>query len=215
MTHTGTLNRIGLRITCLSEEWKSLWWNFKFHCKLSERLHRKRWKLGSLPRLGNRGLQESLCLGEDAIIMHFITQATSDIREKVQKLEARLPTPLSILVEAFKVYSNQNLMEEANKDKGLVKKTILAAHDSPAASSGPWRLRRLGRWQRSCLGLNQCAFCHSRRHCKRGMSLPSCGMPKGQSQLSPLGPEHLPGSRFHLIHPRYSRGVLGHPWYGR
>lgn len=51
--------------------------------------------------------------------LHFVTQATSDIRRKLQKLEARLPTPLSILVEeAFKVYNNQDLMEEANKERG-------------------------------------------------------------------------------------------------
>lgn len=86
------------------------------------------------------------------LAMHFITQATSDIRRKLQKLEARLPTPLSILVEeAFKVYSNQNLMEEANKDKGLVKKTIFGCCDSPAFGVDPGGLRRLGRWQQEAV----------------------------------------------------------------
>ena len=57
-------------------------------------------------------------------------------------------------------------MEEANKDKGLVKKTIFGCCDSLTASSGPGGLRCLGRWQRSCLGMNQCAFCHRGRPCR-------------------------------------------------
>ena len=96
--------------------------------------------------------------------MHFITQATSDIRRKLQKLEARLPTPLSIFFfffftlsilveETFKVYSNQDLMEESNKDKGLVKKTILGCCDSLTASSGPWRAEMSGQMAKKLPGL--------------------------------------------------------------
>ena len=45
--------------------------------------------------------------GRTLLAMHFITQATPDIRRKLQKLEAGPQTPLSTLVEqAFMVYNN-------------------------------------------------------------------------------------------------------------
>ena len=55
--------------------------------------------------------------------MHFITQHAPDIRRKLQKLEAGPQTPLSTLAEeAFKVYNNWDMAEEANKDGRLIKK---------------------------------------------------------------------------------------------
>ena len=45
--------------------------------------------------------------GRTLLAMHFINQATPDIRRKLQKLEAGLQTPLSTLLEeAFKIYNN-------------------------------------------------------------------------------------------------------------
>ena len=60
----------------------------------------------------------------------FINHAIPDIQRKLQELKARPQTPLSTLVEgAFKVYNSQDLTEEANKDKRLIKnkKQILTA----------------------------------------------------------------------------------------
>lgn len=60
--------------------------------------------------------------------MHFITQRAPNIRRKLQKLEAGPQTPLSTLAEeAFKVYNNWDVAEEANKDGRLIKKTQLLA----------------------------------------------------------------------------------------
>ena len=93
--------------------------------------------------------------------MHFITQATPDIWRKLQKLEAGPQTPLSTLVEeAFKVCNNQDLTEETNKNKGLIKKMqLLAALIHPPPRGDPEGSRRLDRRPRICLGQNQCAFC--------------------------------------------------------
>ena len=93
--------------------------------------------------------------------MHFIIQVTPDIRRKLQKLEAGSQTPLSTMVEeAFKVYNNRDLMEEANKDKRLIKKTqLLAALIYPPPRGDPGGPRRLDRPPRSRLDPNQCAFC--------------------------------------------------------
>nr|XP_058933137.1 uncharacterized protein LOC131764166 [Kogia breviceps] len=93
--------------------------------------------------------------------MHFITEATPDIRRKLQKLEAGPQTPLSTLVvEALKVYSNRDLREEANKNKRLIKKRqLLAALIHPPPHMDPGGPRRLDRPPRSCLGQNQSAFC--------------------------------------------------------
>ena len=96
----------------------------------------------------------------------FINHAIPDIQRKLQELKARPQTPLSTLVEgAFKVYNSQDLTEEANKDKRLIKnknkkpdlekqKTDLDCSDSRTTSRGPCRAKMAG----SLLGLNQCAF---------------------------------------------------------
>jgi len=44
-------------------------------------------------------------------------------------------------------------MEEANKDKGLVKKTIFGCCDSPTALSGPWRAEMSGQMAKKLPGL--------------------------------------------------------------
>ena len=107
--------------------------------------------------------------GSTLLAMHFITQATPDIQRKLQKLEAGPQTPSSTLVEeAFKVYNNRDLTEEANKDKRLIKKTQLwAALIHPPPRADPGGPRKLDRPLRSCLGSNQCAFCQ-KRGCWKG-----------------------------------------------
>ena len=55
--------------------------------------------------------------------------------------------------------TTSSLMEEANKDKRLIKKMRLLAvliHSLPQGDLEG--LRKLGRPPRCCLGLNQCAF---------------------------------------------------------
>ena len=55
--------------------------------------------------------------------MNFTTKANPDTWRKLQKLEAGPQTPLSTLAEeAFKVYNNWDMVEEANKDGRLIKK---------------------------------------------------------------------------------------------
>lgn len=55
--------------------------------------------------------------------MRFITQAMPDTWRELQKLETGSQAPLSTLAEeAFKVYNNWDMVEEANKDGRLIKK---------------------------------------------------------------------------------------------
>ena len=78
------------------------------------------------------------------VAMNFTTKATPDTWRKLQKLEAGSQTQLSTLVEeAFKVYNNQDLVEEANKDKRLINKIQLLAADPPTTSGITWRAKKL------------------------------------------------------------------------
>lgn len=55
--------------------------------------------------------------------MRFITQPMPDTWSELQKLETGSQAPLSTLAEeAFKVYNNWDMAEEANKDGRLIKK---------------------------------------------------------------------------------------------
>lgn len=99
-----------------------------------ERLHRTKmkthnlsgWETGAfkaVQTLMQRGRHYWLCI--------FINHATPDIQRKLRKLKARPQTPLSTLVEeAFKVCNSQDLTEEANKDKRLIKNKNKKTHRS-------------------------------------------------------------------------------------
>ena len=59
------------------------------------------------------------------------------------QLQLLRQTQLSTLVEeAFKVYNNQDLVEEANKDKRLINKIQLLAADPPTTSGITWRAKK-------------------------------------------------------------------------
>ena len=116
-------------ITCLSEGMKSCMvkpvnykvWSYRG----------KRWKPGSIPELGNRDFQEGhqyrprVHRREDILAMHFTTQTTPDIKRKLQAWG--WASTVNLGRGGSQGSSNQDITEEAHKDKRLMGKTQLLA----------------------------------------------------------------------------------------
>lgn len=169
--------------------------------------------------------------------MPFITQRAPHIRRKLQKLEAGPQTPLSTLAEeAFKVYNNWDVAEEANRDGRLIKKTQLLAasihlphREDPSQLWRPEQLPRdhRGRSQRLCFPSTGTVPWKRERPGR-----PPVESPQGHPWWPPFPvnrslPDALeihrhllvgmgcqPVSGSYSIHPHYSRGASGHPGCG-
>ena len=165
--------------------------------------------------------------------MNFTTKANPDTWRKLQKLEAGSQTQLSTLVEeAFKVYNNQDLVEEANKDKRLINKTQLLAADPPTTSGIICRAKKAVQTTKKLPGHEPVGLLLESRLLARGYPEHSLvGHLRGNPQPAPvpckslckweiaahqlMRPDHLPGSRSHSIHSHHSSTTSGHPWCGR
>ena len=144
--------------------------------------------------------------GQAILAVHFISQASPDIRQKLQKLEQGPQTPFSVLLgTAFKVFNNREVisrnrqeLREEEKLKRQAQYMALAISQS-LPQQGPTGIRSssqkppLTRYQcgqqghtvRNCVTPpldTPCPYCHQKGHWKR--SCPSrhrVGRPMPQS----------------------------------
>lgn len=108
----------------------------------------------------------------------FVTQAASDIRKKLQKLEGFEGDNISKLLEiAQKVYINRDDPEVERAKE--VAKILIAAQKAPQKGKGNGKQQQRGQRQR--LDKDQCAYCKEKGHWKR-----DCPKLGGESK----GPKH-------------------------
>lgn len=196
--------------------------------------------LSSLPRSGDRGIQEAHqyrlspqkggqyrpCI----LSLRLLLKAGGNYR----KLEAGPQNPSSTLVEEpIKVSNNWDLMEEANEDKRLIKrKYSFCCSDSPTTLTGPWTAKKAGQITQNLPGPKP-IYLWGPRGVEGGMSWSALlwlGHQEGQLQPAPVPCEsprwEIPTHRLMGLHafpapdptqsiPHYSSGALDHLWCGR